>query len=641
MRGHRTGYELQGRPITRLAAVIALVAATFVVIPPAEGIPASGVVDFEFTTSIAPEATSPHFVAVVLDVGVGNTLDFGFSVDVTVAVPPGTATDPADYTIASNTITFLAGDADGLARTIDVTIVGDLVDEPDETIELELTNLQNATGTSAIGSTQTTHQVTILDDDFSVAFQSGSSSQLEGDSGSVGKTVRVVLTTAAPLTTQATVPVVVGAGSTATPTTDYTGPTNATATFPIGSTSGDFHDVTVTVNGDTTPESDETVILGFGTPSEGGTVGATPVHTLTITNDDSGNVPPGAPNVPPDASIQITDQAGNASIEFGVGEFVKVTVTFTDPGTEDTHNVTFDWGDGTAPDVLEISPVGARSIVRSHAYTSANLYQISISVSDSNGESDTVTGFVSVTDSSVGSAYKTGLVDTTQGKWHLLDNAGVEVTSFFYGNPGDLPFMGDWDGDGIETPGLYRQVDGFVYLRNFNTRGIADVSFFFGNPGDVPIAGDFNGNGFDTVSIYRPSSQTFYIINDLGEDGGELGAAEFSYVFGNPGDNPFVGDFDGDGVETVGLHRESTGLVYFRNSHSQGNADNEFVFGNPGDHLIAGDWTGDGVFTPAVFRPSSTTMFFKYTNSQGNADNQYIPSPAGTTWLPVSGVTGF
>jgi VCBS repeat-containing protein len=233
--------------------------------------------------------------------------------------------------------------------------------------------------------------------------------------------------------------------------------------------------------------------------------------------------------------------------------------------------------------------------------------------------------------------HTTGLVDTAVGMWYLYDDAGVLVTSFFYGNPGDVPFMGDWDGDGIETPGLYRQSDGFVYLRNLNTQGNADIRFFFGNPGDVPIAGDFNGDGFDTVSIYRPSNQTFFIINELGADGGGLGAAEVSYVFGNPGDKPFVGDFDGDGVETVGLHRESTGLVYFRNSHTQGNADNEFLFGNPGDRLVAGDWTRDGVFTPALFRPSSTTMFFRHTNTQGNADNQFVPSPANPTWLPISG----
>jgi len=45
---------------------------------------------------------------------------------------------------------------------------------------------------------------------------------------------------------------------------------------------------------------------------------------------------------------------------------------------------------------------------------------------------------------------RVGLVDTSQGMWHLRHNPD-DVTSFFYGNPGDIPFMGDWDCDGISV----------------------------------------------------------------------------------------------------------------------------------------------------------------------------------------------
>jgi hypothetical protein len=231
-----------------------------------------------------------------------------------------------------------------------------------------------------------------------------------------------------------------------------------------------------------------------------------------------------------------------------------------------------------------------------------------------------------------------GLVDPSQGLWYLRNQAG-QVTSFFYGNPGDYPVMGDWDCNGVDTPGMYRQSDGFVYLRNTNTQGIGDIRFFFGNPGDIPIVGDFNADGCDTVAIYRPSEGRFYIINALGENEGGLGAAEFNYLFGNPGDKPFIGDFDGDGTDTVGLHRESTGFVYFRNTHTQGIADAQFFFGDPADRLVAGDWgVVDGVDTPAVFRPSNTTFFFRHTNTQGNADTTltFGQSP----WLPVAGTFG-
>ncbi|MFC2153322.1 TolB family protein [Actinomycetota bacterium] len=231
--------------------------------------------------------------------------------------------------------------------------------------------------------------------------------------------------------------------------------------------------------------------------------------------------------------------------------------------------------------------------------------------------------------------YPFGLVDPQQGQWHLRYPDG-HVSTFYYGNPGDVPFLGDWDCDGVDTPGLYRQSDGYVYLRNSNTQGTADIKFFFGNPGDIPIAGDFNGDGCSTVSVYRPGNQTFYIINEIGDDDTGLGAADVSYVFGNPGDKPFVGDFDGDGTDTIGLHRESTGLVYYRNTHTQGNADAQFVFGNPGDRLVANDWNDDGNDSPAIFRPANTTVYLRFTNTQGNADAQFMFGQPD--WLPVTGV---
>jgi hypothetical protein len=231
-----------------------------------------------------------------------------------------------------------------------------------------------------------------------------------------------------------------------------------------------------------------------------------------------------------------------------------------------------------------------------------------------------------------------GLVDPLTGEWRLRGIDGV-VTSFFYGNPGDVPFMGDWNCDGVDTPGLFRQSDAFAYLRNSNTQGIADIRFFFGNPSDIPLAGDFDGNGCDSLSIYRPSEQRFYIVNQLGANNGGLGPAQFSFIFGDPGDKPFVGDFDGDGIDEVGLHRESTGFVYYRNTLDTGIASNQFFFGDPGDRFVSGDWgIVDGTDTPGLFRPSNFTFYFRHTNSQGNADATLAFGQP--TWLPVAGVFG-
>jgi len=165
---------------------------------------------------------------------------------------------------------------------------------------------------------------------------------------------------------------------------------------------------------------------------------------------------------------------------------------------------------------------------------------------------------------------------------------------------------------------------------------VADIRFFFGIPNDIPLPGDFNGNGCDTVSIYRPSEARIYVINVLGSNDGGLGTAEFSFLFGVPGDTPVTGDFDGDGIDEIGLYRESNGFFYYRKTLTTGVADHQFFFGIPNDRFVAGDWgIIDSVDTPGVFRPGDAKFYLKYHNTQGTADELF--SFGQGTWLPVAG----
>ena len=216
-----------------------------------------------------------------------------------------------------------------------------------------------------------------------------------------------------------------------------------------------------------------------------------------------------------------------------------------------------------------------------------------------------LTALVTTPVSAAGSVDTVGLVDTANGFWYLRDIAG-RTTGFFFGDPGDVPFMGDWDCDGTDTPGLYREADSYVYLRNSNTQGIADVRYFFGDPGDVPVPGDFDGDGCDTVSIFRPSNSTVYIINEIGADDAGLGAADYSFGFGSADHLAVASDFDGDGIDEVGMFdRTSATLAYMP---SDGSASLTSTFGNPTDRLIAGDWSGNGSVQLGVFRPENGTF---------------------------------
>jgi hypothetical protein len=372
---------------------------------------------------------------------------------------------------------------------------------------------------------------------------------------------------------------------------------------------------------------------------------------------DSGSVfPPGETTV----GCSATDAAANTAS----GSF-KVTIN---PMAQPISGVVTDrhTGEGIGGICVGVSPFGQPDVLIAEALTSASgafsinvpfgTNQVSYQVSyvdcqgwdyaaEWYGPADKILPVIvdgGVADASMAltTGSLMGLVDMSQGFWAMSAPRTDLVDGFFFGNPGDFPILGDWDCDGVDTPGMYRQSDGYVYLRNSNTQGVADIRFFFGDPGDIPLAGDFNGDGCDTVSIFRPSAARVFIINELGQNDGGLGAADFTYLFGNPGDKPFVGDFDADRIDTVGLHRESTGLVYFRNSHTQGTADVQYIFGDPGDRLVAGNFSGFWEETPAVFRPSDLTFYIRHTNTQGNADRTETWNFTGPTWYPVAGVFG-
>jgi hypothetical protein len=137
------------------------------------------------------------------------------------------------------------------------------------------------------------------------------------------------------------------------------------------------------------------------------------------------------------------------------------------------------------------------------------------------------------------------------------------------------------------------------------------------------LAGDFDGDGCDTVSIYRSSNASWHIINDLGANDGGLGVADFSFMFGDVGDVPLVGDWDNDGIDTVGVRRFSSGLVYIRNSNSQGGANGSWFYGENGDHAFAGDYNGDGVDSIGLLRPANTTIYLRNLLSAGAAQIQF------------------
>ncbi len=188
----------------------------------------------------------------------------------------------------------------------------------------------------------------------------------------------------------------------------------------------------------------------------------------------------------------------------------------------------------------------------------------------------------------------------TRGGWALTNAQRpplADPVEVAFGQPGDIPIVGDWDGDGDDTVGVYRNGTWILARRNRAPKGepIPVRTLQFGEPGDVPVVGDWDGDGDDTVGVYRDG---LWILSDtLASDPRQT----LELRLGDPGDTPVVGDWDGVGGDTVGVFRD--GRWTLTNASYAGTARRfELRFGAAGDRPVRGNWDGVRGDTIGLYR---------------------------------------
>lgn len=195
-------------------------------------------------------------------------------------------------------------------------------------------------------------------------------------------------------------------------------------------------------------------------------------------------------------------------------------------------------------------------------------------------------------------------------------NASVRATS-----ADQLPARGsnnvacDWNGDGKATVAIF---DGGRWT--ISEGGAVVPVLTFGGPGDLPVCGDWDGNGIDEIGIFRSSTATFYLRNSL-----TSGVADRTVLLGDPADKPLVGDWDGNGADEIGVYRPSNAHFYLAAGLAQGASVQEVWFGDVGDQPIVGKWNGGartsiGVRRAAMYYLAATptsgaTTSFQYGES--------------------------
>ncbi|KFI84269.1 hypothetical protein [Bifidobacterium psychraerophilum] len=189
-----------------------------------------------------------------------------------------------------------------------------------------------------------------------------------------------------------------------------------------------------------------------------------------------------------------------------------------------------------------------------------------------------------------------------------------------YGNRNFYLYYGDWFGDPTTEASSDSKttsitvIPGVTYFfSNSLSSSVADSAIYYGKASDSTMVGDWDGDGKDTLAVRRGG--TYYFKNSL-----TGGVADSVLVYGKPTDEVLVGDWDGDGKDTLAVRRGNS--YYFSNSLTSSSADSVVVYGKATDTVLVGDWNGDGKDTLAVRRGG--TYYFSNSLTGGEADSVVV-----------------
>jgi hypothetical protein len=180
-----------------------------------------------------------------------------------------------------------------------------------------------------------------------------------------------------------------------------------------------------------------------------------------------------------------------------------------------------------------------------------------------------------------------------KGKKLMVDSNGdhswsKKDTSITIGSRGDQPVFGNWDGNGGDDIGVFRSASRMFHLDTNGDRvlnaGDAQFSFDTSQAGDVPIVGDWDGDGRDDIGIFR-GGNTFILDSDGDRSFNALTDAQFSIPV-SPA-VPAPADYNGDGRTDIAV---LSGSSFHIDSNNDGSLDTVETF-RAGQFAVVGNWT--------------------------------------------------
>jgi len=213
----------------------------------------------------------------------------------------------------------------------------------------------------------------------------------------------------------------------------------------------------------------------------------------------------------------------------------------------------------------------------------------------------------------------TGVADAGNFKYSVTAAASDET-----------PLECDWDGNGTDTVGVYVPSLERFYLRNSNSTGVADAGNFkysvTAAPGDeIPVVGDWDGTGGCTIGVYVPTLERFFLRNSNTTGVADAGNFKYSVTATASDEEPVIGDWNNNMDDTIGAYVPTLERFFLRNSNTTGVADagnfKYSVTATASDETpVTGDWNADGTTTIGSYVAALERFYLRDSNTTGAAD---------------------
>ncbi|QSQ21938.1 VCBS repeat-containing protein [Pyxidicoccus parkwayensis] len=150
------------------------------------------------------------------------------------------------------------------------------------------------------------------------------------------------------------------------------------------------------------------------------------------------------------------------------------------------------------------------------------------------------------------------------GEFQWQSSLYGDLRTFPVGEPDDTPVVGDFDGDGKDDFALYKRRTASInwggWFTVWRSASQAWQWVNMGQEGDLPVIGDYDGDGASDFALYTPRWPA--------NDGGGYYTLRYSsnglshvVSIGEPDDVPVSGDYDGDGRTDVAVYKRRSSTI--------------------------------------------------------------------------------